>query len=130
MRAVVLVLALVVVADVAAPDGRLGLAFDVALVVLSVVAALWVRSSDFFTVGVLPPLLLAATVVTLVVVHRGAVAQPDDALLQAVVSGLAHHALALLVGYAATLAVLALRQVALRNNGALRPKVGTAHQRG
>jgi hypothetical protein len=130
VRAVVLVLALVVALDVAVLDGRLGLPFDAALVVLSVVAALWVRPSDFFTVGVLPPLLLAATVATLVVVDRGAVAQPDDAVLQAVVSGLAHHAVALLVGYAAALAVLALRQVALRHNGALRPKVGAAHPRG
>ena len=129
VRAVVLGLALLVLADVLL-DGRLGLPFDLGLVVLSVVAALWVRPSDFFTVGVLPPLLLAATVVTLVAVDRGAVAQPDDAALQAVVSGLAHHALALVVGYAATLTVLALRQVALRHHGALRPKVGAAHQRG
>jgi len=128
-RSVVLVLALVVLLDVAALDGRLGLPFDVALVVLSVVAALWVRSSDFFTVGVLPPLLLAATVLTLVVVDRRAVARPDDPVLQAFVSGLAHHALALLIGYAATLAVLALRQVALRNNGALRPKVAASRER-
>ena len=130
VRAVVFVLTLVVVLDVAALDGRLGLPFDVALGVLSVVSALWVRPQDFFTVGVLPPLLLAATVVTLVAVDRGAVARPDDAVPQAVVSGLAHHALALLIGYAGALAVLALRQVALRNHGALRPKVGAAHSRG
>ena len=129
MRAVVVVLALVVVLDVLL-DGRLGLPFDVALVVLSVAAALWVRPKDFFTVGVMPPLLLAVTVVTLVVVDQTTVAQPDDAALQAVVSGLAHHALALLVGYAATLAVLALRQVAIRHHGALRPKVGATYQRG
>ena len=127
VRAVVLFLAAVVALDVLL-DGRLGLPFDVALVVLSVVAALWVRARDFFTVGVLPPLLLAATVVILVAVDRGAVAHADDPALQAVVSGLAHHALALLVGYAATLAVLALRQVAIRNNGALRPSVGAAEQ--
>ena len=126
VRVVVLVLALVVVLDVLV-DGRLGLPFDVALVVLSVVAALWVRPSDFFTVGVLPPLLLATTVVTLVVVDKRAVAQADDVALQAVVSGLAHHALALLIGYTLTLLVLALRQVAIRNHGALRPKVGAAH---
>ena len=126
VRAVVIVLALVVALDVVV-DTRLGLPFDVALVVLSVVAALWVRPADFFTVGVLPPLLLAATVVTLVMVDRRAVAQADDAVLQAVVSGLAHHAVALLVGYAATLAILGLRQVAIRNHGALRPKVGAAH---
>ncbi len=128
VRAVVLVLALVVVLDVVTFDGRLGLPFDVALVVLSVVAALWVRSSDFFTVGVLPPLLLAVTVVVLVVVDQGAVARPGDGALQAVVSGLAHHALALLIGYASTLVLLALRQVAIRNAGALRPKVGAAYQ--
>jgi hypothetical protein len=130
VRFVVLSLALVVLLDVVALDGRLGFLFDLALVVLSVAAALWVRPRDFFTVGVLPPLLLAATVVMLVAVDRTAVARADDAVLQAVVSGLAHHALALLIGYAGTLLVLALRQVALRNHGALRPKVGASHQRG
>jgi hypothetical protein len=127
VRVVVLALAVVVAIDVAV-DTSLGLPFDVALIVLSLVAALWVSPRNFFTVGVLPPLLLAATVVTLVAIDRRAVAQADDPVLQAVVSGLAHHALALLVGYAATLAVLALRQVAIRNHGALRPKVGAAYQ--
>jgi hypothetical protein len=100
---------------------RLGLGFDVAFVVICVGAALAVRPDDFFTVGVLPPLLLATTVLALSVVDRAAVARPGDHLLQAVVSGLAHHALALVVGYALTLAILALRQVALRHDGALRP---------
>jgi hypothetical protein len=127
VRAVVLGLAAITAIDVLL-DGRLGLPFDVALVVLSVVAALWVRASDFFTVGVLPPLLLAVTVVVLVVVDQGAVARPGDGPLQAVVSGLAHHALALLIGYASTLTLLALRQVAIRHAGALRPKVGAAYQ--
>ena len=129
VRAVVLLLALVVALDLVL-DNRLGLPFDIALVVLSVVAAFWVRASDFFTVGVMPPLLLAATVLTLVVVDQPAVAQADDGALQAIVSGLAHHAVALLVGYAATLAILGLRQVAMRNHGALRPKVGAAYDRG
>ena len=129
VRAVVLVLAAVVALDVLVDD-RLGLPFEVALVAVSVVAALWVRPSDFFTVGVLPPLLLAATVLTLVAVDQRAVAQADDGPVQAVVSGLAHHALALLIGYSAALLVLGLRQVALRNHGALRPKVGAAYERG
>jgi hypothetical protein len=128
VRAVLVVLTLVVVLDVLLDD-RLGLLFDVALVLLSLVAALWVRPADFFTVGVLPPLLVAVTVVTLVVVDQPAVAHPHDAALQAIVTGLAHHALALLIGYGLTLAVLGLRQVALRNHGALRPKVGAAYQR-
>jgi hypothetical protein len=37
-----------------------------------------------------------------------------------VVSGLAHHAGALVAGYGLTLAVLALRQVAARNAGTIR----------
>jgi len=100
---------------------RIGVGFDVAFVVICVAAALWVRPEDFFTVGVLPPLLLAATVLLLSVLDRGAVARADDAFAQAVVSGLAHHASALVVGYGLTLAVLGLRQVAMRNQGALRP---------
>ena len=100
---------------------RIGLGFDIAFVVICVAAALLVHPDDFFTVGVLPPLLLAVTVVLLAVGDRAAVARPDDALPQAVVSGLAHHAAALVVGYALTLGVLALRQVALRNHGTLRP---------
>lgn len=99
---------------------RIGLFLDLAFVAVCVAAALAVRPQDFFTVGVMPPLLLAATVTVLAVVDRAAVARADDALAQAVVSGLAHHAIALVVGYALTLAVLALRQVALRNRGTLR----------
>lgn len=102
-------------------DGRLGPAFDVGFVVLCVAAALAVRTSDFFVVGVLPPLLLAGVVVTLAALDRAAVARPDDGLVQSIVSGLAHRATALLTGYALTLGILALRQLALRHHGALRP---------
>jgi hypothetical protein len=63
---------------------------------------------------------MAGTVTLLAVVDRTAVAGADDSLVQAVVSGLAHHATALVVGYALTLAILALRQVALRHHGRLR----------
>jgi hypothetical protein len=94
--------------------------FDVAFVVACVATALAVRPRDFFLVGVLPPLLMAATVVTLALVDRAAVARPSDGLVQAIVSGLAHHAAALGAGYALTLVILSLRQVALRNAGRLR----------
>ena len=100
--------------------GRIGVVFDVAFVLICLGAALWVRPRDFFSIGVLPPLLLGFTVVVLAVVDRAAVAKAGDTFVQAVVSGLAHHALALVVGYALTLAVLALRQVALRHHGTLR----------
>jgi len=100
--------------------GRLGLPFDVVFVLACAAAALAVRPRDFFVVGVLPPLLLAAVVVVLAVTARGVVADPHDVLPQAVVSGLAHHSGALVAGYALTLVVLALRQLALRNAGVLR----------
>jgi hypothetical protein len=120
IRAAVLGLLVVTVASL--PFGRIGVAFDVAFVLICLGAALWVRPRDFFSIGVLPPLLLGFVVIVLAVVDRGAVARADDPFVQAVVSGLAHHALALVIGYGLTLAVLALRQVALRHQGSLRPR--------
>ena len=104
---------------------RIGAFFDTVFVLTCLGAALAVRPRDFFTVGVLPPLLLAATVLVLTVTDRGAVARADDSLPQALVSGLAHHALALVLGYGLVLAVLALRQVALRNSGRLRRRTSS-----
>jgi hypothetical protein len=100
--------------------GRLSLFFDLTFVVLCLVAALAVRPRDFFVVGVLPPLLMLGVMTMLAMAARGAVADEVDGLVQAVVSGLAHHAGGLVAGYALTLAVLALRQVALRNSGRIR----------
>ena len=93
---------------------------DIAFVMICAGAALSVRPREFFVVGVLPPLLLAGVVVFLALLSRDAVADPADGVGQALVSGLAHHAEALVVGYALTLVLLALRQVALRNAGVLR----------
>lgn len=112
--AAVLLLAVLVTEVAGAP---LGLFFDVVFVLACLGAALLVRPREFFTVGVLPPLALAVTVVTLALVDRSVVADADDHLAQAVVSGLAHRAQALAVAYFLVLAVLALRQVAIRNQG-------------
>ena len=98
----------------------LTLLFDTVFVLVCVAAALGVRPRDFFVIGVLPPLLMAATIAVVAVLSRGSVADPDDGFLQTLVSGLAHHAGALIAGYALTLVVLALRQVALRNAGTIR----------
>jgi len=98
----------------------LGLVFDIAFVLVCIAAALAVRPRDFFVIGVFPPLLMAATVGVLAVLTRGSVADPADGFLQSLVSGLAHHAGALVAGYVLTLAVLALRQVAMRNAGTIR----------
>jgi hypothetical protein len=123
VRAVTVGLVLVILLSLLFGNG-IGAVFDVAFVLLCLTAALWVRPRDFFTVGVLPPLLLGSLVLVLALVDRAAVARAGDPLFQAFISGLAHHALALVVGYALTLLVLALRQVALRNGGALRPHRG------
>ena len=93
---------------------------DVVFVLVCAAAALAVRPREFFVVGVLPPLLMAATVGFLALMARDAVADPADGFGQALVSGLAHHAGALIVGYGLTLALLALRQVARRNAGIIR----------
>lgn len=100
--------------------GRLSLFFDLSYVVVCLVAAFAVRPRDFFAVGVLPPLLMLGVVTLLALVARGAVAEEVDSLVQAVVSGLAHHAGALVAGYGLALTVLALRQLARRNAGRLR----------
>ena len=66
--------------------------------------------SHFFHVGVLPPLLLLGLIKMLALVHTPWVAETGDALIQAVVSGLAHRAGSLLAAYLLALAVLAIRQ--------------------
>ena len=88
----------------------LGLFFDLAFVTLCVGAALAVRPPDFFLVGVLPPLAMALVVLLLAISDRASVARADDGLVQAVLAGLSRHGIALALGYAACLGLLALRR--------------------
>jgi len=92
----------------------LGLLFDLGFVALCVAAALLVRPRDFFTVGVLPPLLMLGLFVGLGSVAPSVVAHPGDGSIQAVVTGLASHAGALTIGYLLCLACLAMRQHVIR----------------
>lgn len=94
--------------------GHLGLFFDVCFVAICVAAGVLVRSRDFFTVGVLPPLLMFATMVLVALNGTRVIADPHDSVVQAVITGLAHHSVALFVGYAACLVTLVLRQRAAR----------------
>ncbi|WP_295659025.1 DUF6542 domain-containing protein [uncultured Nocardioides sp.] len=89
--------------------GELSLFFDLCFVVLCLALALAVRTSDFFTVGVLPPLMMLAVFVLLGLVAPGVIAESRDGVVQATVSGLAHHSGALVSGYALCLATLAVR---------------------
>jgi hypothetical protein len=113
------ILLAVALVDTVAFD-RLTVLFDITFVAVCVGAALAVRPRDFFVVGVLPPLSMLVIVAILAAFERSAVAEPGDGVAQATVSGLAHHAGALVVGYTLTLGILALRQVAARNAGVIR----------
>ena len=81
---------------------------------LCLALALVVKPHDFFTVGVLPPLMMMAVFVLLGAVAPETVADKGDGIVQSVVSGLAHHSGALVAGYAVCLGTLALRQRTLR----------------
>ena len=94
--------------------GRVSMFFDLWFVVLCLGLAVLVRPGDFFTVGVLPPLIMVGSFVILAVDRPGAIASADDGLVQAVVSGLAHHSVALVCGYGLCLATLLARQRAAR----------------
>ena len=98
----------VVVLDVAV-SGGVGLVFDIAFVGVCLTVAMLVRSEDFFTAGVLPPLVMLATFVLVALWHPGALASSDSGVATGVASGLAHHAVALGVGYAGCLLCLAIR---------------------
>ena len=89
---------------------RVGLLFDLGFVALCLGLALAVRRTDFFAVGVLPPLLMLSTFLLLAMSRAEAIARAHDGVVQAVVSGLAHHSVALGLGYAVALVVLAVRQ--------------------
>jgi hypothetical protein len=89
--------------------GRLTLFFDLCFMALCLGLAALVRRRDFFLVALLPPLLMTAVFTFVALVARDAVADPRDSVLQAVVSGVATHGIALGVGYALCLGWLGWR---------------------
>lgn len=95
-------------------DSSLSYFFDLCFIAICLAVALAVRPRDFFTVGVLPPLLLVAVCVLLALADTAVLARPDDSVVQATVTGLAHHMVALTVGYVLCLSVLVVRQRVLR----------------
>ncbi len=89
--------------------GELTLFFDLCFVVVCLTLALAVRTRDFFTVGVLPPLMMVGIFTMIGLSMPEVIAHPRDGVVQAVVTGLAHHSGALVAGYALCLATLAFR---------------------
>jgi hypothetical protein len=96
----------------------LGALFGVGFVLVCTGAALAVRPSDFFHVGVLPPPLLLGSACVGAAVARADVAAPGDGYLQAVIAVLASCSGVLLLGYLAAAAVLAVRHRVLRRRNA------------
>lgn len=88
----------------------LGWIFDVCFVLLAPVLALRVHPRDFFPISLTPPLLLLGLFVVIAVVEPAVIARADDGLVQATLSGLAHHSWALFLGYAGCLAFLQVRR--------------------
>lgn len=91
-------------------SGHLRIFFDLCFVAICLMAALKVRPLDFFTVGVMPPLLMSGTMVLVALNGTRVIAHRHDSVVQAVVTGLAHHSLALFLGYAVCLGALAARR--------------------
>ena len=85
--------------------GRLSLLFDLCFVALCVALALAVHPSDFFVVGVLPPLIMVGAFVLVGISRPEVIAHEQDGVVQAVVSGLSHHS----TGYVLCLTCLAVR---------------------
>ena len=96
--------------------GRLTYFFDLCFIVMCLGLAALVRRRDFFAVALLPPLLMSRCSASSRWSARDAVAEPSDSLIQAVVSGVATHGVALVVGYALCLGWLGWR---LRREGSL-----------
>jgi hypothetical protein len=92
--------------------------FDSGFVLVCIAMALVIGPSDFFRVGVLPPILLLAVSVLLGIVDRAAIAPRGTGLIQSVISGLAHHAGPLAGGYLIALAVLGIRTRVIRRHSA------------
>lgn len=94
--------------------GHVELLFDVCFVMICVGVALLVHPRDFFAVGVLPPLLMLGILGLFSIGGRERIsAAPGDGFLQALISALGHHSVALFVGYGLALTCLVIR----RNRG-------------
>jgi hypothetical protein len=118
-RLAVLACVVLVAADLAA-TGRLDLTFDIGFAAVCTGTALAVRPRDFFSIGVLPPILLLLVCALLSLAHRSAIGGPGDGFVQGLVTGLAQHAGALAAGYALTLGVLAMRHRVIRRRARAR----------
>jgi len=97
-----------IAADLVIVSG-LGWIFDIGFALACPLLALRVRPEDFFTVGVLPPLLLFGVFLAIGVIDPETIAAHDDGPFQAALTGMASHSGSLLIGYALCLVCLGIR---------------------
>ncbi|MDT9591507.1 hypothetical protein RDV89_00410 [Nocardioides zeae] len=91
--------------------GDIGLFFDLCFVVLCLLLAVRADRGAFFTVAMLPPVLLVVSFGLVAATVPGALARPEDQLVQALVTGVTTHAVGLAAGYVLCLATLGLRML-------------------
>lgn len=89
--------------------GRLSMFFDLCFVLVCIVAALAVRRSGLFTVGVAPPLVLGVVLTVFTLVDPATLTAQHLAFISTLLTGLAHHATALVAGHGSAIAILAAR---------------------
>lgn len=101
-----LALVTTIVAITWALGSRLGLFFDLSFVTVCLFLAVRIHRDEFAFAAALPPALMGAVLLLLAVATPGMIAQEGDGPVQAFVTGVATHSVALVVGW--TFALLAL----------------------
>lgn len=89
--------------------GRVGLFYDLVFVTACLAVAATAGRDVFPTVAVAPPVAMLVLCLVLGAVAPGTVADAGDGVLQATVTGLANHAVALTAGYAVALGTILVR---------------------
>lgn len=79
--------------------GALSFFFDVCFVTICLGTGLLARPGQGWNVALTPPVLVVGVVLFLAVLAPGRVAEADDSVVQALVTGITRHAVALFGGY-------------------------------
>ncbi|MCD9153698.1 DUF6542 domain-containing protein [Aeromicrobium duanguangcaii] len=99
-------------------DGRLGPAFSVAFVLVVVSAATAVQERGFFTVGILPPVLLVGALLVVALLAPDAIVitglPEGTGVFGRTLSATIAHGVPLLIGHAVAIAVIVGRILTLR----------------
>lgn len=77
--------------------------FDLCFITICLLLAVRVELASLHLAAILPPVLMLTVLVLLGLAAPGAIARPQDGLVQAVVTGLTHHSVALVAGWALAL---------------------------